>query len=154
MVSSEAVGLEGKDRRARIGFGVANVGVAIFVLVGVFRFLPTRWWVVDGGAAVIALLLGSSGVTLLRNMPVAERLTRLAAGVVLVLGLAAFAALVLTASWISGVYAQVGMTGAIIFGLVAALILPYIVVLPAALLAWVGPSREALRVRAVSDRGK
>jgi hypothetical protein len=147
MVNSE-MALEGKDRphrgvgrgaRARIGFGVANVAVAIFVLVGVFRFLPTRWWVVDGGAAVIALLLGGSGVTLLRNMPIAERLTRAAAAVVLALGLAVFAALVLTASWISGVYAQVGTTGAIIFGLVAALVLPYIVVLPAVELAWVGP---------------
>jgi hypothetical protein len=94
---------------------------------------------VDGGAAVVALLLASSGIALLRSSGMAERLTRIAAAVVLVLGLALFAALALTASWISGVYAQVGSTGAIVFGLVALLVFPYLVVFPAVELAWIGP---------------
>jgi hypothetical protein len=131
--------IESRDKRARIGFGIANVGVALFVAFGVYRFLPTRWWVVDLGAAVIALLLGGSGVALLRRSPWAERLTRVAAAVVLVLGLALFTAIVTTAGWIGGVYGQVGASGAIIFGLVAALVLPYVVVLPAVELAWIGP---------------
>src|SRR5262249_27607678 len=76
----------------------------------------------------------------------------LAAAVVLVLGLAVFTALVLTASWISGVYGQVGMSGGIIFGLVAALVLPYIIVLPAAELAWVGP-RASTRVAVLPPGG-
>jgi hypothetical protein len=122
---------------------VANLAVAVFVAVSVFRFLPTRWWVVDTGAVVVSALLAGSGVTLLRNMAIAERITRIAAAVVLVLGLVVFAALVVTASWISGVYGQVGMSGGIIFGLVAALVLPYVVVLPAAELAWVGPRAGA-----------
>jgi len=134
---------QARDPRARIGFGIANLAVALFVLVGVFRLLPTRWWVVDVGAVVIALLLGSSGAALLKNAPIAERLTRAAAGVVLALGLALFAAIALTASWIGGVYGQVGAGGAIIFGLVAALVLPYVVVLPAVELAWVGPRARA-----------
>src|SRR5262249_11884333 len=127
------------DRRARIGFGLANVAVATFVAVGVFRLLPTRWWLVDGGALVVAALLGASGVALLARHRFAEPLTRVAAAVVLVIGLALFAAIALTASWISGVYSQVGKSGAIIFGLVAALVLPYVVVLPAVELAWIGP---------------
>src|SRR5262245_22152950 len=85
------VGLETRDRRARLGFGTANVAVALFVLVGVFRLLPTRWWVVDGGAIVVGLGLGASGIALLRNHPAAERLTRVAAAVVLGLGLLLFA---------------------------------------------------------------
>ena len=131
------------DPKARKGFGIANVAVAIFVTVGTFRFLPTRWWVVDLGVVVVAALLGASGVTLLANAGIAERLTRVAARVVLALGLSLFAALAITASWISGVYAQVGTTGAIIFGLVAALVLPYVVVLPAVELVWLGPRKRA-----------
>jgi len=127
------------QRRARIGFGIANLCVALFIAFGVFRLLPTRWWVVDGGALVMILLLGASGVTLLRKHPLRERITRVAAAVVLVLGFALFAAIAITASWISGVYQQVGASGAVVFGLVAALVLPYVVVLPAVELAWVGP---------------
>jgi hypothetical protein len=139
MASSEQPSGSPLDRRARIGFGIANVAVAVFVAAGVFRLLPTRWWVVDAGAVVVALLLGASGVALLARHPLAERLTRIAAAIVLALGIALFSAIALTASWISGVYSQVGTSGAIIFGLVAALVLPYVVVLPAVELAWIGP---------------
>lgn len=127
---------------ARRGFGAANVAVALFVAAGVFRFLPARWWVVDLGAVVVAGLLGASGAALLANARLAETLTRVAAALVLALGLTLFGALVITASWISGVYSQVGATGAILFGLVAALVLPYIVVLPAVELAWLGPRKR------------
>lgn len=135
--------IEARDRRARIGFGVANLAVAIFVVAGVFRFLPTRWWVVDVGAVIVGLLLGSSGVALLAKAPVAEKLTRIASGLVLAIGLLLFTAIVGTAGWIGGVYGQVGASGAIIFGLVAALVLPYVVVLPAVELAWIGPRAKA-----------
>jgi hypothetical protein len=148
------MGLETKDRRARLGFGAANLAVAAFVLVGVFRLLPTRWWLVDGGALVVAGLLGSSGVALLRNAPVAERLTRVAAAVVLGLGLLLFGAIAVTASWISGVYQQVGATGAIIFGLVAALVLPYVVVLPAVELAWIGPPAKSAKSAKTESKGQ
>ncbi|GEM_PF-576220 len=146
--SGEALPIESRDRRARIGFGVANVAVALFVLFGVFRLLPTRWWVVDAGAVVVASLLGASGIALLRKHRLAEHLVRVAAGVVLALGLATFFAIVVTAAWLSGVYGQVGLTGAIVFGLVAALLLPYVVVLPAVELAWVGPRRRAPAAKA------
>jgi hypothetical protein len=119
----------------------------VFVVASVFRLLPTRWWIVDVGGGVMAILLGASSVTLLLDRPIAERVTRVAAAVVLTLGLALFAALALTASWIQGVYGPVGRGGGIIFGLVAALVLPYAVVLPAIELLWVGR-------RAISgDRG-
>jgi hypothetical protein len=127
------------SKRARVGFGIANVLVAVSVAVSVFALLPTRWWVVDAGAVTIAASLAASGGALLANARVAERVTRIAAFVVLLLGLGLFAALALTASWIHGVYGPVGKGGAILFGLVAALVLPYVVVLPAALLLWVGP---------------
>ena len=134
-----AMSIETRDPRARIGFGVANVAVAVFVLAGVFRLLPTRWWVVDVGAGIVSTLLGASGLALLCKWTFAERATRVAAAAVLVIGLALVTALVTTAAWISGVYGQVGTSGAIIFGLVGALVVPYVVVLPAVELAWIGP---------------
>jgi hypothetical protein len=130
------------NSKARIGFGAANIALALFTAYGVFRLLPTRWWLVDGGAVIVVALGLSSGVALLRSSPHAERLTRVAAAVLLAIGLVLFAALVGTAAYLSSVYAQVGTTGAIIFGLVAALVLPYLVVLPAAELAWLGPKRR------------
>lgn len=135
--------IEERERRARIGFGIANLAVAMFVAVGVFRLLPTRWWVVDGGALVVSLLLASSGLALLAKASIAEPLTRVAAAVVLGLGLALVTAIVSTASWIAGVYGQVGASGAIVFGLVGALVVPYVVVFPAVELAWIGPRGSA-----------
>lgn len=126
-------------KRSRIAFGITNLGVAALVGWGVFRGLPTRWWVVDGGAAVVVALMAASGACLLANHRLAERVTRAAAGVVLVLGLALFATLALTASWLYGVYGPVGKGGSALFVLVSLLVFPYLVVLPAVLLAWVGP---------------
>jgi hypothetical protein len=131
--------IEARDRRARLGFGIGNVAIAAFVLVGVFRLLPTRWWVVDGGAALVALLLGGSGAALLAKARLAAPLVRVASGLVLVLGVLLFTALVGTAGWLSGVYGPVGTSGAVVFALVAALVLPYVVVYPAVELAWIGP---------------
>lgn len=128
----------------RIAFGVINLGVAALVAWCVFRGLPTRWWVVDTGGAIVTALMAASGVALLANHRLAEKVTRIAAGVVLAHGLALFAALALTASWLYGVYGPVGKGGAALFVLVTLLVVPYLVVLPAALLAWVGPrSRKA-----------
>ena len=124
---------------ARIAFGVTNGGVAALVAWSVFRALPTRWWVVDDGAFVIVALLAASSVALLANHRLAEPITRAAAAVTLLLGLALFATLALTASWLYGVYGPVGKGGSALFTLVALMVFPYLVVLPAALLAWVGP---------------
>lgn len=129
-------------RGARIGFGIANLFVAGLVAWGVFRGLPTRWWVVDSGAALVVALMAASGAALLADHRRAEGLTRAAAALVLVLGLAVFAALALTASWLDGVYGPVGKGGSAIFALVSFLVLPYVVVLPAVELAWVGPRRR------------
>lgn len=128
----------------RIAFGVINLGVAALVAWCVFRGLPTRWWVADTGGAIVTALMAASGAALLANHRLAEKVTRVAAGVVLAHGLALFAALALTASWLYGVYGPVGKGGAALFVLVTLLVVPYLVVLPAALLAWVGPrSRKA-----------
>lgn len=131
-----------ESRRQRIFFGVANALSAVLLLGGVFLGLPTRWWPVDAGAAIVALLLAASSAALLARPDKAERLVRVAATVTLALGLVVFAAVALTASWLHGVYGPIGKGGAAIFGLVAAMILPYLVALPAAELVWLGPKRS------------
>ncbi len=130
--------MDNSEMRGRIGFGVANVILAVAVAFGALRLLPDRWWLVDGGAILLTALYAGSGVSLLTNRSFGRRITQVAAGVGLALGLALFAALVITAFWLKGVYAQTGATGSIVFGLVALLVLPYLVVLPAIELVWIG----------------
>ena len=126
-------------KRGRLFFAITNLLAAGLVAWGVFGGLPTRWWPVDAGGAVVTALLGASGLALLVKYSRAEAITRLAGFVVLAVGLATFAVLVATAGWLGGVYGPVGKAGSAVFVLVAALVFPYLAVLPAALLAWVGP---------------
>jgi hypothetical protein len=58
------------------------------------------------------------------------------AAIALVVGLTLVTTLALTASWLAGVYGAVGSGGAIILTLVAVLLLPYLVVLPAVKLGY------------------
>jgi len=126
-------------KSARLGVGLGNLAVAALTAWGVFRGLPTRWWLVDGGAALVVVAMGVSGAALLADHAKKVALTRVAAVLVLGVGLALFATLAITASWLSGVYGPVGKGGAAIFLLVAALVLPYLVALPAGTLLWLGP---------------
>ena len=123
----------------RIGFGIANFFVAATVAWAVFHGLPSRWWVIDFGGTVIIAMMAMSGALLLLDHELARRITRVAAGLALALGLSLFAALVTSASWLWGTYGQVGRGGASVFILVCVMVLPYLVVLPVAELLWVGP---------------
>lgn len=133
--------MEARERRVRVGFGIANLVVALIAYGGVFHGLPTRWMPVDVGAVVVIALMAASGIALVANRRGAAALARVAAMIALAVGLVLFALLVLTASWLGGVYGPVGKGGAAIFVLVAAMVLPYLVVLPAAQLLWLGRAR-------------
>lgn len=128
-----------RERRVRIGFGVVNVFVALLAYAGVFHGLPARWIPVDAGAVVVIALMASSGIALVANRRGAALLGRLAAFVTLAVGMLLFTMLVLTASWIGGVYGPVGRGGALIFTLVSAMVFPYLILVPAAELLWLGP---------------
>lgn len=122
------------------GFGLANVVTALLVLGFVFGALPARWWVVDGGALVVAALFGVSGTALLARARHAKSLARVASAVVLALGLGLCLALLRSARWLSAAYGQA--TGAFVFTMAAALAFPYVVVLPAIELLWLGLGRR------------
>lgn len=127
------------SRRGRIGFGAANLAFAAFLLLVVFRGLPTRWWVVDSASAITAALMIAGGAALLANHKHAAIVARAASAVTLTLGLSLVAGLAITAGWLWGTYGPVGKGGAAIFGLVVLLAVPYAVVFPAAELLWIGP---------------
>ncbi|HEX8792606.1 MAG TPA: hypothetical protein VF765_16775 [Polyangiaceae bacterium] len=132
-------------RTASVFFGVADVLTGGLVALGVFAGLPARWWPVDVGACLLAMLDVAAGVALLAGVRWAPRLVTVACAVALALGLVTVTLAAITASWLSGVYGPVGRGGALILGLVAALVLPYAVALPLAQLVW-------LRPRAGEDR--
>jgi hypothetical protein len=135
---------------AHVGFGTVNLVSAMLVALGVFEGLPTRYWVIDVPAMVVIVLLGTAGVGLLARSTWGAPVARLASAVTLVLGLGLVGILAVTVSYLRGIYGPVGGGGALILTLVAALALPYLVVLPVAQLVWLGP-RERTDERARSS---
>lgn len=152
------------SRRAALVFGIADLMTAALIVLGVFAALPARYLPVDSVAVLLAILKVASSATLLvaatkgarPECPTggaasgrppggtwARRLPWAAAACALAVGLSLVSALALTASWLSGVYGTVGRGGALVLVLVAALALPYLVVLPAVELVWFGPKSEA-----------
>jgi hypothetical protein len=127
-------------RRAAVVFGVANVVSAGLVALGVFAGLPARWWPVDAGAGVVIALDAAAGAGLLARAVWAERVARAAAWIALASGLGLVTALAVAAAWLGAVYGPVGRGGAILFTLVGALALPYVVVLPVVELVFLGPA--------------
>jgi len=131
-------------RAGSLAFGAANVATAAVVAFGVFAGLPARWWLVDGCAGIVCALQLASGVGLLWATKWAPRVAQLSSGVALGMGMLLVSTLAVTAAWLSGVYQAVGKGGAIVLALVAALSLPYLVVLPLVQLVWLrSGSREA-----------
>lgn len=128
--------------RAARFFGIGNLIAAVVLLFGVFVALPTRWAPVDLTALLIASSLGAAGTGLLARTRWAEDAARIASWIILGIGLLLVATLALTASYLNGVYGPVGQGGAIILICVAALALPYLVILPCAQLVWLGPRKS------------
>jgi hypothetical protein len=124
------------SRRAALVFGIADLVTAAVVVLGVFVGLPSRWAPVDAAAVVLTGAQVAAGVGLLAARAWAPRVARAASALSLALGLGLVTMLVVTASWLSGVYGPVGAGGAVVLVLVAALALPYLVVLPVVQLVW------------------
>ncbi|HEY4013281.1 MAG TPA: hypothetical protein VGM06_08075 [Polyangiaceae bacterium] len=130
------------SRRTAIVIATVDVLTALLVAFGVFVGLPTRWWPVDTGAVLLMAIDLAAGIGLFAATPWAVRVARIAGLVSLALGLFTVTVLALTASWLSGVYGPVGHGGAIVLGLVALLVFPYLVVAPVVQLLWLRPTAE------------
>lgn len=120
-----------------LGFSIANVLLAVFVVVAVFVVLPSRWWVVDVPAALVVALLIGSTVALLRKDGRGLQIAQAAAAVVLLVGLAAFTALCMAAAFVSGVQGVLGVGVSIAYMLIIVPVGTYLVLLPALQLAWI-----------------
>lgn len=105
---------------------------AALLLGGVWLALPARWWPVDLVGTALGLLFATSAVGLGLRAPWGRTVGRIAAGAGLAVGLGTVTTLALTASYLAGLYGPVGAGGALILAAVAALVLPYLVALPAA----------------------
>jgi hypothetical protein len=148
--------VEQKDQKMTkaegVAFGVADLLTAVLVMVGVFMGLPARWAPVDVPAIVLIAFKLVSGVSLIVRSRWAPRMATVGAALALALGLALVTGLALTASWLSGVYGSVGQGGALLLTLVAALALPYLVVLPVVQLVWLRPIAWSRPGREVAPR--
>jgi hypothetical protein len=131
------------SRRAALVFGIADLVTAALIVVGVFVGLPSRWAPVDIAAVALTALDLAAGVGLLAGASWGPRVARAASALSLALGLWLITVLAVTASWLSGVYGPVGLGGAVVLALVAALALPYLVALPIVRLVWLRGPRGA-----------
>jgi hypothetical protein len=102
------------------------------LLAGIWGGLPDRYWPVDVGGSALALLLVATGLALFGRFRWAERAALAVASLALVTGSVLVVALALTAGELAGLYGPVGQGGAAILTVAFLLLLPYLVVFPAA----------------------
>jgi hypothetical protein len=140
-------------RALRLLFATYLVLLALTIVLGVFWGLPVRWWIVDvpAGCIIAASLASACGIGL--SLPWGERVARRTAQFALVSGLALLCALASSISALRAVYGPLGQGGLLVLALVALLALPYLVVMPALLLLWLGPAVRARRAPLGSTRG-
>jgi len=127
----------GRTLRMALGAGhlVLGIGVAMVPLVA----LGARYTPVDLTLGLVAVLLAASGGALLGGIRQGPMLARIASAVALVAGLAFLTALVWTASYLKGIYGDLGRGASAFFVLIAFTILPYLVVYPGIALALLRP---------------
>lgn len=139
-VVSSAHGSSGPRHRV---LAAVDVVVGLLLLGAIWGALPARWWPIDAGGSALALLFGASGLGLWLGRPWAARLGRWAAGVILASGLLLVTAVAWTAADLFGRYGPVGMGGGLILFVVFLLLVPYLVLLPAAQLYVLGSRADA-----------
>lgn len=116
----------------RTVMGAIDLALGLLFLLGVWTLLPVRWWPVDAGASLIGAGFVASGALLLRAHPLAERVARVVAGTTLAIGLALLIGLSYTVGNLYGLYGPVGQGGAVLLFVVSLLLVPYLVIFPAA----------------------
>lgn len=114
----------------------ALAGLAALLAIGIWVALPARWWPVDVPGTLLAIACTASAVGLWRRAAWGRRLALATCWALLVAGSLTVTALCITVAQISGQYGPVGAGGALLMGTMAALVLPYLVALPALSIAW------------------
>lgn len=120
----------------RLFCSIANLAVAALLCAAVYMGLPVRYWLVDGGTALTVLAYVVAAVALWVPRPAARRIARSALAVVLIMGMLTVVGLCTSLGALQGVHGPVSQGAQLIFVLVLALVLPYLVLLPGAELRW------------------
>jgi hypothetical protein len=115
---------------AAIALAAFFVVAAVLLVVGVRLGLPTRWWVVDDGALALAALMLGGAAGFVTHARWSRRVAQAACIVALSAGLLVISLLSVTVGTIRGFYGPIGQGGALVFALVIALVVPYLVVTP------------------------
>ncbi len=123
------------SRRAR-RLAVPQFLLGAVLLYAVWALLPARWMPIDvaGTARARAQIAAPLGLWTARAY--GKKLAVATAWVTLTFGALLCSALLFTLSHLAGLYGPVGAGGAVLMGVIAALVLPYLVVLPAFQLSW------------------
>jgi hypothetical protein len=131
----------GSNSRAPLTFGVLNGVAGLVLLVGVFVVAQPRYWALDVPALLIGGVQLTSAVALLARLRWALRALTVAAWLSFVLGLVIVFLIVVSMVFLRGIHGDYGVAALAVSGLVVALLVPYIVVLPALELLWLGKQR-------------
>jgi hypothetical protein len=115
---------------------IAQLVAGVLTLAGIWIGLPARWWLVDVAGTVLALACLASAFGLLRARAWGRPLALAVSWATLVIGTATVSALCFALAHLAGAYGPVGAGGAILLGVIAALVLPYLVGLPLLQLSW------------------
>jgi hypothetical protein len=119
------------ERARRLLLAWLEISLALLLLGGVWIALPARWWPVDATGSALAAFLSAGAVGLLLRRRWGRLLSLAANWLMLLGGMAAVTALCFTAAHLWGLYGPVGSGGALLMASVAALVLPYLIGLPA-----------------------
>jgi hypothetical protein len=115
--------------------GIASVQgvIGLLLILGIWLGLPARWWPVDvlGTALALGALSAAAIVLIPKARSYGLRWVRIVLWAELVLGTLTITLLGASMAQLAGSYGPVGGGGALLMGTIVALILPYLVALPA-----------------------
>lgn len=133
----------GLSNPARLTFGILNLLVALILTCGVFVVVQPRFWALDVPLALIACAQLVSGVALLLRLPWALRALSVAAWAAFGLGLLVISLIILSMVFLRGILGDYGVAALAVSGLIVALLVPYLLVLPAVELLWLKRASES-----------
>jgi hypothetical protein len=128
--------MSGLSNAARLTFGISNLLMALILLGGVFVVVQPRYWALDVPLALSALSQLASGAGLLLRLPWAARALRVSAWVSFGVGLLVISLIVLSMVFLRGILGDYGIQALAVSGLIIALLVPYILMLPVLELVW------------------
>lgn len=126
----------------RVVLGVGHLALGLGLAIVALVALPARYLPVDFAVGIVATVLMAAGAGLLLRVGPGVLLARIASAVALVVGLCLLTALIWTASYLRGIYGELGRGASSMFLLLSFTILPYLVVYPIIALVLLKPPQR------------